>query len=101
MKVNVPPTMEDTSHYQAPRECVTHIDHTEHRVAWKYVSLPSCILNANRWQWLTVEGGKTKYESLEVFKGPAAYLVKWLYCKGLNQGVEEMGRGLKERAEAK
>ena len=49
---------------------------------------------------MTVQDGKTKYESLEVFKGPAAYITKWFYGKGLNQGVEEMGRGLKERAEA-
>ena len=100
MKVNVPPTMDETSHYQSPRECVTHIDHIDQRVAWRYVSLPSWLLNATRWQWLTDQNGKTKYDSLEVFKGPAAYFVKWLYGRGLVQGVDEMAKGLKARAES-
>lgn len=100
MKVHIPPTMSDDCRCQTPQEQITHVDHVEHRIAWKYVSLPRWILDATRWQWLTAQDGKIKYESLEVFKGIAAYPTKWLYYGGLMQGVGEMGRCLKERAES-
>ncbi len=62
-------------------------------------------MTTERWQWLTVvddgEGSrKTKYETLETFNGPAAYLVKWFVKKGLEAGFIGMAVGLKERAES-
>lgn len=41
----------------------------------------------------------TKYESVEVFEGILAYVVKWALRRGLDQGFQAMGDALKIRAE--
>jgi hypothetical protein len=46
-----------------------------------------------------VEGGKTKYESFEVFGGVLAFVLKVVLGSGLKKGVEAMGEGLKRRSE--
>lgn len=105
MKVHIPPTMSDTSKYQKTEEIITHVDHEEFRVAWKYATLPKWLLGAERWQCLSSlpspDGGKemTKYETREVFSGPLAYIVKWFMRKGLEEAFAAMGDALKARSE--
>ena len=79
---------------------ITTIDHKNYRCSWRYISLPQWLLSATRWQALSVvEGGKTKYESFEVFGGVLAYVLKVVLGSGLKKGVEAMGEGLKRRSE--
>lgn len=47
----------------------------------------------------TTDGGKTKYESIEVFSGLVAYLVRLFVGRNLNLGVQAMAEGLKAQAE--
>jgi hypothetical protein len=47
----------------------------------------------------TVLGGGTKYESIEVFTGFAAYFLKLFMGSGLRKGFTAMGEGLKKRCE--
>lgn len=105
MTVHIPPTMSETSKYQKTEEIITHVDHEEFRVAWKYATLPKWLLGAERWQCLSSlpspDGGKetTKYETREVFSGPLAYIVKWFMWKGLEEAFAVMGDALKVRSE--
>jgi hypothetical protein len=41
----------------------------------------------------------TRYESIEVFGGVLAYVIKWLYGEGINEGFKEAAEGLKKRCE--
>lgn len=79
---------------------ITVIDHENYRAAWTTAGgLPKWALFAERWQTLTVEGEKTKYESVEVFSGILAYVVKFFTGKNLVLGVKAMAEGLKSRSE--
>jgi hypothetical protein len=79
---------------------ITTIDHENYRAAWVGDSrLPNWLLRGERWQMLTVEEGKTKYESVEVFSGIIAYVVKFFTGEKLVLGVKAMMEGLKSRAE--
>jgi len=46
-----------------------------------------------------VEEGKTRYESVEVFNGIFAYVLKYFIRGGLQRGCEAMGQALKDRSE--
>jgi hypothetical protein len=87
-------------------ELITAIDHTKHRVAWRFVSsVPRWLLRAERWQALSVlddVGGNVKvlYESREEFHGPAAFFVKWFVGKKVVTGFEKTALALKSRAES-
>lgn len=80
---------------------ITTIDHENYRAAWVTAGgvLPKWALFAERWQMLTVEGGKTKYESIEVFSGFLAYVVRLFVGKKLVLGVKAMAEGLKTHSE--
>ncbi|KAJ7701585.1 hypothetical protein B0H17DRAFT_1045902 [Mycena rosella] len=99
--VHLPPTMGDPGLMQSIgiNALITTIDHENYRAAWVANSLPSWAFYAERWQMLTVEGGKTKYENFEVFRGILAYLLKFFAGKNLVLGVRAMAEGLKSRAE--
>ena len=78
---------------------VTFLDVANHRVAWE--SHIPWLLHANRWQWLTVlDDGKTRYETIEVFTGPLAWVVKWFAGANLRLGFKAMAEGLKTRVES-
>ncbi|KZP12881.1 hypothetical protein FIBSPDRAFT_897872 [Athelia psychrophila] len=107
-RVHIPPTMDDAS-VRSPSsslERITVLDHENYRCAWVYISLPTWLLKAERWQMLTVvnsgegEGEVTKYESIEVFGGILAYVVKFFVRSGLVEGFQAMTDSLKQRAEA-
>jgi hypothetical protein len=101
--VHLPPTMGTPRFMESHSTTVrmTTIDHDNYRAAWVTAGgLPSWLLQAERWQMLTVEEGKTKYESVEVFRGIIAYVVKFFTGKNLVLGVRAMAEGLKSRAEA-
>ena len=101
--VHIPPTMDDASVWfpSSSLELITTIDHENYRCSWRYISLPQWLLSATRWQALSVvAGGKTKYESVEVFTGVVAYVLKVVLRSGLRKGFEAMGEGLKRRSEA-
>ena len=79
---------------------VTLLDHTAHRVAWESQTLPQWLLRTERWQWLRVlENGKTRYETIEVFNGPLAWIIKWFVGAKLRLGFKAMADGVKERTE--
>ena len=100
LKTNIPPSMSPPGWFSpSATEIITHLDPDNHRVAWANTA-PKWILAAQRWQSLTaVEGGKTKYETIEVFNGPAAYLVKWFVGHNLKLSTTAMAEDLKKRAE--
>lgn len=104
--VHLPPTMDDASVWfpSSSLDIITLIDHENHRCSWRYVSsmsLPGWVLGSNRWQALSTTGdGKTKYESVEVFTGLVAYILKYFMAGNLKKGFEAMGEGLKKWAEA-
>lgn len=75
------------------------VDHENYRCSWTFISFPKWLLSAVRWQALSVVGGKTKYESIEVFTGPLAWFLRIFMKSGLKKGFEEMGAGLKARSE--
>lgn len=106
--VHLPPTLDDANvgifQKNSTLVEVTVLDHENYRVAWRTANLlPRWMLDAERWQMITVEegGGETscKYESYEVFKGVLAYVVQWLFGKKLKDAVDAMGQGLKKRVE--
>ncbi|EGO02924.1 hypothetical protein SERLA73DRAFT_176393 [Serpula lacrymans var. lacrymans S7.3] len=100
--VHIPPTMSDKWLPSSAFERITALDRDNFRVAWENIEMPRWLLNAERWQALSeVEGepGKTRYETIEVFGGVVAYIVKVLFRKGLNEGFAAMAEGLKRRSE--
>jgi hypothetical protein len=87
---------------QSAFEMITTVDPENYRVAWVNISLPRFLLYAERWQSLTVDGdGKTKYETIEVFGGVLAYIIKFLMRKKLVMGFTAQAEGLKQWAEQK
>lgn len=100
MKVHLPATLSETGNVNNTRVRVTFIDRETHRVAWSHVGLPSFLLHSERWQWLIeTEDGKTKYETIEVFGGVVAWLVKWLKAAELREAFGAFADGVKKRAE--
>jgi hypothetical protein len=101
LTVHLPPSMEAQQRPNKAHLCVTLLDSSNHRVAWVN-RMPLGLLTAERWQWLTVveDGAKTKYETIEVFHGLFAYLVKWFVSGNLKLGFQAMADGLKARAES-
>lgn len=102
--IHIPPTLDDASVHFWQKVSVdavsTVVDRINHRVAWISTALPKFLLFVERWQSLTeVEGGKTKYETLETFNGILAYPLKWFAEGNMKLGVRVMAEGLKERAE--
>ncbi|KAJ6554587.1 hypothetical protein B0H19DRAFT_1154150 [Mycena capillaripes] len=100
--VHLPPTTEKPGFMQSHSQTVriTAIDHENYRAAWVTAGgLPKWALYAERWQMLTVEDGKTKYESIEVFSGIIAYVVKLFTGRNLVLGVKAMAEGLKSHSE--
>ena len=100
LKVHLPATMEENGQVQNTRVKVTFVDHEAYRAAWSHVGLPNWLLRSERWQLLSqTEDGKTKYETIEVFGGVMAYLVKWLKGADLDAAFNAFAVGLKERSE--
>ena len=100
--VHIPPTMNDSSVWLSTTSLglITVVDNENYRCSWRYVSLPHWLLSADRWQAVsTVLGGGTKYESLIVFTGLAAYIMRLFLKSGLQKGFVEMGEALKNRCE--
>ena len=96
---NIPPSMEPQSRPASTKLVVTLVDHENRRVAWTN-RMPAWLMTTERWQWLTVvEGGKTKYETIEVFNGFLAYFVRWFVGSKLKVCFQSMADGLKARSE--
>jgi hypothetical protein len=75
---------------------ITALDAEHYRVAWCTVGYPKFILDTERWQALSeVEGGKTKYETVEVFRGLLAYVVKFLLESSIRKGFHAIADSLK------
>ena len=100
LKTNIPPSLSPPGWFSpSATEIITHLDPDNHRVAWANTA-PKWILAAQRWQSLTaVEGGKTKYETIEVFNGPLAWLMRWFMGRSLEGCFERMGQDLKNWVE--
>ncbi|KAF9034465.1 hypothetical protein BDZ89DRAFT_514406 [Hymenopellis radicata] len=104
LSVHLPPSLSySVPFYQRSSAfvCCTFLDNENHRVAWCTASPPKWLLHAERWQMLTVEAdGRVKYESVEVFNGILAYLVRFFVGKNLRFGFDAMAEGLKVKAES-
>jgi hypothetical protein len=102
--VHLPPRMDDPPlpfQKNSTHVVITYIDHETRRVAWRTSNFPRFLLDAERWQTVTVEeDGKTKYETYEVFRGVLAYVVRFFMGKHLDHGARAMAEGLKARSEA-
>jgi hypothetical protein len=102
LAVHLPPTLDDaaaqgTTHSD---EIVTELDPVGHRVAWRFIPPIHGALNAERWQQLTeMDNGKTRYETKEVFRGPLAYIVRWVMRSKLESAFDAFAKSLKERTE--
>ena len=97
--VNIPPGMTEPRFKGTSR--VTTLDHSNFRVAWETpAGLLAWFLFAERWTMLTVEDGKTKSETLEVFRGIWVYIVYWIFYNKLVVSLQAMGEALKSRSEA-
>lgn len=103
--VHIPPSFDPPRLFPAGSafEIITTVDTDNYRCAWENVEYPSWLLTAVRWQVLVevVEDGrkKTRYETIEVFGGLLAYLIKLFVGSGLQAGFRAMAEGLKKRSE--
>ncbi|KAJ6630116.1 hypothetical protein B0H10DRAFT_1985051 [Mycena sp. CBHHK59/15] len=101
---HLPPTMGTPGFMQSHSTMVRIIviDRENYRAAWITANgLPRWALQTERWQMLTLEeDGRTKYESIEVFRGILGYVVKFFTGKNLVLGVRAMAEGLKSRSES-
>jgi hypothetical protein len=85
---------------QSAFERISTVDHENYRVAWVNLSFPRFLMNAERWQAVSVtEDGKTKYETTEVFGGIIAYIIQFFMYEKLVLGFQAQAEGLKKRAE--
>ncbi|KAI0688003.1 hypothetical protein BC835DRAFT_1374577 [Cytidiella melzeri] len=108
LTVHLPPSMSPPSRFSllspsTTRLVVSLVDAEHYRAAWTN-RMPKWLMTTERWQWLTVveeEDGsrKTKYETIEVFDGPAAWIVRWFVAPYLKVAFEGMATDLKRRAE--
>ncbi|TFK37700.1 hypothetical protein BDQ12DRAFT_685127 [Crucibulum laeve] len=101
--VNLPPTMDKPGLFGTGSAFVTItvVDKENYRAAWKTAGMPGFLLRTERWQSLTVDEttGKTRYDTIEVFNGIFAYLVKIFVGSKLSLGFQAMADDLKKRAE--
>ncbi|KAH7908674.1 hypothetical protein BJ138DRAFT_1090830 [Hygrophoropsis aurantiaca] len=101
--MHIPPTLDDARWFppaSAALERITVLDRANYRCAWRNIDMPAWALRAERWQALVELGdGRTRYETVEVFGGAAAYVIRVLLGGGLRAGFRAMAEGLKARAE--
>ncbi|KAH0834072.1 hypothetical protein J3R83DRAFT_11356 [Lanmaoa asiatica] len=103
--VHIPPSFDPPRMFPASSAfaLITVLDTDNYRCAWESIEFPSWLLTTVRWQALVevVEDGrkKTRYETIEVFSGLLAYLIKLGFGSGLQQGFTAMAEGLKRRSE--
>ncbi|KAI0339099.1 hypothetical protein BDW22DRAFT_1432006 [Trametopsis cervina] len=111
LRVHLPPSFDAPRGFSLLSPSTTHLviavlEPENYRAAWTN-RMPQWLMTTERWQWLTVvegeEGGerRTKYESIEVFNGPAAWFVRWFVAPYLRVAFKAMADGLKARAEEK
>ncbi|KAG9217888.1 hypothetical protein PLEOSDRAFT_1079220 [Pleurotus ostreatus PC15] len=101
--VHLPPTMGKPGMFQKQSAFVkvVTVDPENCRLKWISIVGYPFLLRAERWQSLSVgDDGKTKYETIEVFSGVLAYVVKLFTQANLKLGFEAMAQELKRRAEA-
>ncbi|KAK7045484.1 hypothetical protein VNI00_007737 [Paramarasmius palmivorus] len=104
--VHLPPSLDASELWPWQRTnstsvVITYLDPANHRVAWRTTGMPSFLLDAERWQIVSVEAdGKVRYESYEAFRGVLAYVVKLFVGAHLKTAVKAMAEGIKTRAEA-
>jgi hypothetical protein len=93
-------TPHSSSHIYSINAIVTAVDYTNQRLAWRLAGTPRWLLASERWQALSLTAdGCTRYETVEAFKGVAAYVVKWWVGAKIEDGFRAMAEGLKRRAE--
>ncbi|KAG7087696.1 hypothetical protein E1B28_013643 [Marasmius oreades] len=103
--VHIPATFDSSTLWpwqkSSVRATITHIDHENHRIAWRMTGVPTFLLDAERWQTVRRrDDGETEYATYEVFRGWLAYVVRLLVAPGLKKAVRAMAQGLKVKAEA-
>ncbi|KAG6836980.1 hypothetical protein H0H93_016933 [Arthromyces matolae] len=99
--VHLPPTMGEPGWFQTQSswEMITTVDHENYRAAWRSIALPAYLLNAERWQKVSVIDGRTKYETIAVFGGFFAHPLKLFMREKLVLGFKAHAESLKKQAE--
>ncbi|KAF8508079.1 hypothetical protein JB92DRAFT_2733616 [Gautieria morchelliformis] len=105
MHVRIPPKGLDDNDkgLRSAKDVITFIDEKNRRVVWEAAGFPKWLFRAERWQEVTgvqVDGRTvTKYMTVEVFHGPAAWIIRWFMRKNLVISFEAMANGLKKYTE--
>ena len=101
--VNMPPKLEEPGWFGSGSATVQIeiLDSQTFRAVWTTVGLPHWLSYSERWQVLSVDEttGKTRYDTIEVFDGLVAYVIKFLLGGKLRAGFRAAADSLKARAE--
>jgi hypothetical protein len=101
--VNMPPKLGEPGWFGRGSAFVKieMLDSQTFRVVWTTAGFPRWLLHTERWQLLSVDetSGKTRYDTIEVFDGVAAYFVKFFVGGKLRLGFKAAAESLKARAE--
>lgn len=93
-------TPDNLLHTQLSHERITHVQPELGRLAWEY--LAEIAVSSTRWQALSDMGnGIVLYESIGVFNGPLAGVLKATLGESLQESFEAQGEGLKLYLEGK
>lgn len=75
--------------------------HPGHEVSWAVTMGAPWLVTADRYQRLTdLGGGRTRYETADVFTGAGVPVVFALMGRSMRKGFEGVAAGLKERCES-
>ncbi|KAI0057623.1 hypothetical protein BV25DRAFT_1357244 [Artomyces pyxidatus] len=99
LAMHIPPTMDDSAKPSQAEEILTHVDHENLRLAWRFATPARWLMHAERWQILRGAGEQTTYETWEVFGGLLAYPISFFMKGKLQAAFDAMAEALKARAE--
>lgn len=101
--INMPPKLGEPGWFGSGSAFVKieMLDSQDFRAVWTTAGFPRWLLSSERWQMLSVDetSGKTRYETIEVFGGVAAYAIKFFVGGMLRLGFRAAAESLKARAE--
>jgi len=101
--VNMPPKLGEPGWFGSGSATtqIEMLDSQNFRAVWTTVGLPHWLSHSERWQVLSVDEttGKTRYDTIEVFDGLVAYVIKFLMGGKLSVGFRAAAESLKAKAE--
>jgi hypothetical protein len=101
--VNMPPKFGEPGWFGSGSATtqIEMLDSQNFRAVLTTTGLPHWLSQSERWQMLSVDEttGKTRYDTIEVFDGLVAYVIKFLMGSKLSVGFRAAAECLKARAE--